>query len=984
MAEVVSQFAELDDQGDKQVCFCPINEQSSGSPGFKIYGDSFYCFSCGEWGDVVTYWRMMHDFASNWEAAQDLARRYKIELPKMDPESRKRYKERRRKEEGWTEDAQANHERLLGDTPSAGRARAYLEGRGFTEEHWKRFMLGIDKKGERITIPYWSGGQIQGQVGRGLSDDLKPKYRYPKGEEFALGRRPLFMQDVPRAEECLLVEGFFDQLAAAVLGIPCVAAGSAGFSGEQVADLLDMAAKGATFVINRDKDERGKERAQTMLEKLYPYARLMPDLRGEDVKDVADFYREHGEAAVEEIRELMAESQDAVELAMVELEMLKRPAEKVRFLKRVIVPCLLRIPDRSERGAVIKWVAKADGLNTEIVQNAITEGEGRLIVETHDSSEEELPEEEWSHLLEPGVLERYAEDACKIKGVVGEDDKKVIKILVEEAVDAQLEPLPTGKPIGGAVMLTGDSGRGKNYLADAAVCALPEAWYLAFEAASATAFYYAAEIDPAFLKHRFIYPNEAEAIDTVVEFLRPMLSQAKAKKYVTNKNSDGSHVFQEINVEGPITGVIPTTRNTLNRELQTRLLVCELQDYEDRIKKHTAALSRQFSPEFMENLHGDLILKWRAALSSLTGVRKVVIPFGSNEEFRLSNEDIGHGARVWGNLLGLMCAHAWLEQRNREVREVRGTRAVVATAEDYRAAYDLIRDVGSRSIVNLGETHRKIVQAVNDLKEEDRFCSDGYSVRAIAKKAGVSPGTVSKNRTFLTVSARLLYETESKRLQVVDDIDPSLLESIDVNTAMEGFPDPSKVAEWDTPAPDGGNSGNTETPPQKPDTYEEKAFPEGGNTEETVETPSSESAVSPEPQVVHYKHDPFDVYIGRGRGRTGQKPSKWGNPYVVDKDGTREECIAWFERDFGAGVLDAKPEDLPEIHGKVLGCHCAPAACHGDVLLRLANGWPEPEASKPAGDPHPNGEVPLSSDLKPGETATLEELRARRDEGVRI
>ena len=506
----------------------------------------------------------------------------------------------------------------------------------------------------------------------------------------------------------------------------------------------------------------------------------------------------------------MEEGEDAVELALARLEASERPAKKIRLLKRDIVPLLLQIPDRSERGAVVKWVAKeADGLNGEIVQDAIREVEGRLIVETHETPEEDIPEEEWAELLKPGVLDRYVSDAFKIKSVVGEGDRNVVKLLVCDAVEAQLEPLPTGKPIGGPIMLTGDSGRGKNYLSDAAVCGLPEEWYLSFEAASATAFYYAAEIDPAFLKHKFIYPNEAEAVDTVVEFLRPMFSQAKAKKFVTNKNSDGSHVFQEIQVEGPITGVVPTTRNTLNKELQTRMLVCELPNYDNRIKEHTAALSRQFSPDFVADPHGHMVPKWRAALASLTGVRKVVIPFGNHEMFRLENEEIGHGARLWGNLLGLMCAHAWLEQRNREVREVRdGTRAVVATAADYRAAYELLESVAARSIVNLGDTHRKIVKAVYELRQDAKFKDDGFSSKQIADHAGISKGTVSKNRTFLVMSAGLLYETDDKRLNIYEDADPSWWESGD---AMSGFPRPSEVDRWDTPPPDPGNGGNAET-----------------------------------------------------------------------------------------------------------------------------------------------------------------------------
>ena len=955
LAEVVGRFTELEDHGVLKSCLCPLKEQSSGNPAFKIYGDSFYCFSCEAWGDVVSFWRLMHDFPSNWAAAQDLAREYGIELPQSDPEALRRYEERRQKVHMWACTANRNRETLLKQgSPISQQAREYLSGRGFTEEHWERFMLGVD--GKRVTIPYFFGGQIHGQAARAITGDLEPKYLYPKAEEFPLGRRPLFMQESPRAQEYLLVEGVFDQLAAAVLDIPAIAAGSAGFSNEQMADLLDMAAKGATFVINADKDERGRERARKMLEKLYPYVRIMPELPGEDIKDVADFYRAHGREAADEIRELMGEAQDAIELALVEMGELGRPADKVKLLKRSVVPLILQIPERSERGAVVKEVASTPGLNRDIVQDAITEVEGRLITETPDhTEEEEIPEAELAPLLEPGVLDRYASDAFKIKSVVGDEDKKVVKLLTCNAVEAQLEPLPTGKPVGGPVMLTGDSGRGKNVLADAAVCGLPEEWYLSFEAASATAFYYAAELDPTFLKHKFIYPNEAEAVDTVVEFLRPMFSQARAKKYVTNKNSDGSHVFQEIHVEGPITGVVPTTRNTLNRELQTRMLVCELENYEGRIKEHTAALSRQFSPDFVADPHGHMVSKWRAAFRSLTEVRKVVIPFGDHEGFKLSNEDISHGARLWGNLLGLMCAHAWLEQRNREIREVKGgARAVVATAEDYEAAYDLIKDVGSRSIVNLGETHRKIVQAVHDLREKDTFDSDGYSVRAIAKRAEISPGTVSKNRTFLTKSAGLLYETESKRLQVVDDIDPALLESADVKTALEGFPDPSKVAEWDTPPPAPGNTGNTQTPKEKSDTYAETVFPNEGNAQETVETVSPNGSAPTGPKVVNIKNgEPYDEYIGwqmpPSRSPTGEyiPQSIWRNPFnKAFRDGwmTREEaCEKYLVHVLTSPKLVAK---LPKIKDKILGCYCAPKGgltkddplrCHGQVLLRLAN-----------------------------------------------
>lgn len=69
------------------------------------------------------------------------------------------------------------------------------------------------------------------------------------------------------------------------------------------------------------------------------------------------------------------------------------------------------------------------------------------------------------------------------------------------------------------------------------------------------------------------------------------------------------------------------------------------------------------------------------------------------------------------------------------------------------------------------------------------------------------------------------------------------------------------------------------------------------------------------------------VYIGR--------PSKWGNPFVIGRDGNREQVIAKFEE-----WILGQPQLLAQLHeikGKDLVCFCAPEACHGDVLARLAN-----------------------------------------------
>ena len=84
------------------------------------------------------------------------------------------------------------------------------------------------------------------------------------------------------------------------------------------------------------------------------------------------------------------------------------------------------------------------------------------------------------------------------------------------------------------------------------------------------------------------------------------------------------------------------------------------------------------------------------------------------------------------------------------------------------------------------------------------------------------------------------------------------------------------------------------------------------------------------PQVYNKHHKdapPGSVYIGRG--------SKWGNPYVIGVDGTREEVIQKYAVNIPTDLMgDAQIE----LRGKDLVCFCAPAACHGDILLRIANG----------------------------------------------
>ena len=89
------------------------------------------------------------------------------------------------------------------------------------------------------------------------------------------------------------------------------------------------------------------------------------------------------------------------------------------------------------------------------------------------------------------------------------------------------------------------------------------------------------------------------------------------------------------------------------------------------------------------------------------------------------------------------------------------------------------------------------------------------------------------------------------------------------------------------------------------------------------------------PRVVHCKKEEFDVYVGRG--------SKWGNPYSHKEGTLAEEVVASRSeaiKKYKEYLLSNEDlmGSLPELKGKVLGCWCKPKSCHGDILLKYANG----------------------------------------------
>jgi DNA primase len=786
---------------------CVSPDHHDQDPSMHLYDDHVHCFACGFHGDVTDVWAAQRGIDRPIEAALDLAGKFGIELPEVNSEARQKARERRDKEDLYLQQAKACH----GTLARHPRVTEWWEARGFGQQLRERFLLGTNKDGTAAVIPFWHRGRVQGLIRRNLAGE--PRYILPKAEEFAGGYRPLFIPGT-LGREIFLVEGYIDALA--TTGRSAIAVGGTDISEAQSAELRKVVSEEATVYILTDDDESGKEAARTWGRQYFPRARVCSPSYGEDAKDIADTLARDGARKTGELLDrLMATSKDMIDAETeTATDMEGGVREKFAYVIEHIVPLLPKIRDAALRDATADIVVdQVKGLKKGWITKAIKAEEERIIEEMMEAVAQEAKakaerraqeyqeevasaQEEIDALLASGVLGRLRDTAAAMHNVYGDEEPLELALLV--ALGAQLEPLPNGRPLGASILLTAQAGRGKNHIVDAAVKPLPEEFYFAFEIASGQSLYYKADEDPEFLKHTFAYPNEIEGAEALWEFLRPMLSKGQAKKIVTAKDADGNMTTREITVEGPVTIAIPTIRNKTDEQLQTRLLVAELPDYPGRVKEHSSAVSAQLLPDAATADYSREAFLWREGLRQLTAHRRVVFPL-RHPDFALDDDQVSHGARLWANLLSVMASHAWLEQRNRRLLDLReGRVAIEAIPDDYAAAYRIFNKVCKRTVVNISDTHRKILNSLYDLQQQ--FPNrQGFTQREIAKEGKdvpseqrVSQGSISNNKTFLVTSAKLMKETEHG-LALVEGAEPSWWSQDGI---MTGLPTPEQVKAW--------------------------------------------------------------------------------------------------------------------------------------------------------------------------------------------
>jgi len=276
--EVIGSYVALRNAGGgSQKGLCPFHDEKT--PSFQVTPARgfFYCFGCGEGGDVITFMQKV-DNLSFAEAVERLADRVGIQVryvddsgPRPEPGLRVRLMEANRVaaefyvEQLTTTDALAARHFLaergfdreaaerfgVGFAPRDGRALLrHLRGRGFADKDAVAAGLareaGYDFFQSRILWPIRdSGRQVIGFGARRLFDDDRMPAKYLNTPETALYKKSqvLYGLDLARTaiskkSQAVVVEGYTDVMAAHLSGVDTAVASCGTAFGDDHARLL--------------------------------------------------------------------------------------------------------------------------------------------------------------------------------------------------------------------------------------------------------------------------------------------------------------------------------------------------------------------------------------------------------------------------------------------------------------------------------------------------------------------------------------------------------------------------------------------------------------------------------------------------------------------------------------------------------------------------------------------------------------------------
>ncbi len=397
---------------------CPFHDERSPSFHVTPARGLYYCFGCGEGGDVVDF-LMKHDHLSFTEAIEKLAQRAGVTLRYEDGGAPERRGPNRTRLVAANR-AAADFFTAALTSPEASVGRQFLDDRGFDAEAQARFGVGyaprswdallgqlrsrgfsdaeivaagLVSQGQRGTFDRFRGrlvwpirdaaGDVLGFGARKLTDDDDgPKYL--NTPETALYKKShvlygldLARRDIAKRRQVVLVEGYTDVMAAHLAGVTTAVATCGTAFGADHASLLrrylmDDDAFGGEVIFTFDGDAAGQKAALRAFEGDQRFVAQTFIAISPDDMDPCELRLARGDAAV---RELVAGRTPlfafAIRSTLAGFD-LSTAEGRVAALRRA-APVVARIRDTSLRPEYTRLLSGWVGMPESEVRSAVTE-----------------------------------------------------------------------------------------------------------------------------------------------------------------------------------------------------------------------------------------------------------------------------------------------------------------------------------------------------------------------------------------------------------------------------------------------------------------------------------------------------------------------------------------------------------------------------------------------------------------------------------
>jgi DNA primase len=294
IVEVVSGYTSLRKRGATHSGLCPFHQEKT--PSFTVSADKglYYCFGCGEGGDVVRFLERTENLTFS-EVIEQLGERFGVPVQYEEgggPDAGRKEHDARLLQ--LLDRAAKFYQKLLWESKEGQGARDYLEKRGLRKEICEAYRVGLAPSGWRglheraskegftdreledagllvrqngKTYDRFRGrlmfplvdhrGRVVGFGGRTLTDE-NPKYlNSPEGPLYRKGQLLYGLYQARKAvadsDEVIVVEGYTDVLALAQAGTGNVVASMGTALTDAQVGLMMRFAKNVTFMFDADR-----------------------------------------------------------------------------------------------------------------------------------------------------------------------------------------------------------------------------------------------------------------------------------------------------------------------------------------------------------------------------------------------------------------------------------------------------------------------------------------------------------------------------------------------------------------------------------------------------------------------------------------------------------------------------------------------------------------------------------------------------------